>query len=273
MASGILTAAFASTTRSRRVAAVKGHREDAVAFLQRRDAGADRLDDARNLAARRERTGRAELVHVADDERVGEIDARRLDRDANLARRRVQASAARSVSAFRARRARRSSSISSESCCLGLRKAAILRMVARSTTAKGRIRQPEGLMRIISAALAAAMLASCATAAKVTLKDRFQSIGLSADMADCMVDDLDDRLSDDDLRDLARYTVGRRAPTRRSKPSTPPQDRQSARRRRHRQAASAASPGSAVDGYEARRKRPPATSAATTVAKAAPRYR
>lgn len=63
-------------------------------------------------------------------------------------------------------------------------------------------------MRIISAALAAAMLASCATAAKVTLNDRFRSIGLSADMADCMVDDLDDRLSDEDLRDLAKYTVG-----------------------------------------------------------------
>lgn len=61
-------------------------------------------------------------------------------------------------------------------------------------------------MRIILAAFAVATLASCATAAKLTLNDRFRAIGLSADMADCMVDDLDDRLSDDDLRDLARYT-------------------------------------------------------------------
>jgi hypothetical protein len=61
---------------------------------------------------------------------------------------------------------------------------------------------------MVSAALAAIVLASCATAAKVTLNDRFRSIGLSAEMADCMVDDLDDRLSDDDLRDLARYASG-----------------------------------------------------------------
>ena len=63
-------------------------------------------------------------------------------------------------------------------------------------------------MRIILAALCVAMLASCATAAKMSLNDRFKSIGLSAEMADCMVDDLDERLSDDDLGDLARYTAG-----------------------------------------------------------------
>jgi hypothetical protein len=63
-------------------------------------------------------------------------------------------------------------------------------------------------MRIISAALSLALLASCATAAKVTLNDRFRSIGLSPDMADCMVDDLDQRLDDRDLQDLAKYTVG-----------------------------------------------------------------
>lgn len=63
-------------------------------------------------------------------------------------------------------------------------------------------------MRFISAALALALLASCATAAKATLNDRFRAIGLSADMADCMVDDLDQRLDDRDLRDLAEYTVG-----------------------------------------------------------------
>lgn len=63
-------------------------------------------------------------------------------------------------------------------------------------------------MRIVSAALALTMLGSCATAAKATLNDRFRAIGLSADMSDCMVDDLDQRLDDNDLRDLARYTVG-----------------------------------------------------------------
>ncbi|OFX03051.1 MAG: hypothetical protein A3E78_16800 [Alphaproteobacteria bacterium RIFCSPHIGHO2_12_FULL_63_12] len=63
-------------------------------------------------------------------------------------------------------------------------------------------------MRIISAALAFALLASCATAARATLNDRFRAIGLSPDMADCLVDDLDQRLDDRDLRDLADFTVG-----------------------------------------------------------------
>jgi hypothetical protein len=63
-------------------------------------------------------------------------------------------------------------------------------------------------MRIGLAALSLVFLASCATAARATLKDRFRAIGLSADMADCMVDELDERLDDRDLQDLARYTVG-----------------------------------------------------------------
>lgn len=63
-------------------------------------------------------------------------------------------------------------------------------------------------MRIISAALALALLASCATSAKATLNDRFRAIGLPPEMADCMVDDLDARLDNRDLQDLARYTVG-----------------------------------------------------------------
>ncbi len=60
-------------------------------------------------------------------------------------------------------------------------------------------------MRIMFAALSIALLASCATSAKMSLNDRFKSIGLSPEMADCMVDDLNDRLSNDDLRDLAGY--------------------------------------------------------------------
>jgi len=45
-------------------------------------------------------------------------------------------------------------------------------------------------MRIILLVGIAAMVAGCATAAKLTLQDRFKAIGLSPQMADCMVDDL-----------------------------------------------------------------------------------
>lgn len=48
---------------------------------------------------------------------------------------------------------------------------------------------------------------SCATAARFTLEDRFQAIGIPAGTADCMVTELDDRLSNEDLQDLARYTL------------------------------------------------------------------
>jgi len=61
--------------------------------------------------------------------------------------------------------------------------------------------------QLIAAGFSLVLLASCATAAKYTLRDRFEAIGLSPAMADCMVDDLDDRLDDRDLRDLADYTV------------------------------------------------------------------
>jgi len=63
-------------------------------------------------------------------------------------------------------------------------------------------------MRIASVIVISVSLAACATAARVTLENRFEAIGLSPKMASCMVDDLDERLSDDDMRDLARYTVG-----------------------------------------------------------------
>ena len=52
----------------------------------------------------------------------------------------------------------------------------------------------------------AAALAGCATVAKVTLEDRFQAIGIPEGTAVCMVEDLDQRLTDDDLQDLARYS-------------------------------------------------------------------
>jgi len=63
------------------------------------------------------------------------------------------------------------------------------------------------MQKIILLAGAAMMLASCATAARYTLQDRFRAIGIPADTADCMVDELDDRLSSQDLQDLAQYTV------------------------------------------------------------------
>ena len=62
-------------------------------------------------------------------------------------------------------------------------------------------------LRLIWAALAAVMMASCATAARYTLQDRFRAIGIPGDTADCMVDELEDRLSSEDIQDLARYTL------------------------------------------------------------------
>ncbi len=51
------------------------------------------------------------------------------------------------------------------------------------------------------------MLAGCATAARYTLQDRFRAIGLPDQTADCMVDELEQRLSSEDIQDLARYTL------------------------------------------------------------------
>lgn len=62
-------------------------------------------------------------------------------------------------------------------------------------------------MRIILIMGVAAMVASCATAARITLQDRFKAIGLPPEMADCMVGDLEQRLSQEDVQDLARYTL------------------------------------------------------------------
>lgn len=52
-----------------------------------------------------------------------------------------------------------------------------------------------------------ASVASCATAARLTLQDRFRAIGLPDQTADCMVDELEQRLSSEDIQDLARYTL------------------------------------------------------------------
>jgi hypothetical protein len=60
---------------------------------------------------------------------------------------------------------------------------------------------------LIAALAAALLLASCATAARYTLQDRFRAIGLPDQTADCMVDELEQRLTSEDLQDLARYTL------------------------------------------------------------------
>jgi len=57
------------------------------------------------------------------------------------------------------------------------------------------------------AALGALAMTACATAARYTLQDRFRAIGIPAGTADCMVDDLEQRLSGEDVQDLARYTL------------------------------------------------------------------
>lgn len=66
----------------------------------------------------------------------------------------------------------------------------------------------ERVRNIFCVVIAGALLASCATAARYTLQDRFRAIGIPAKTADCMVDELDQRLSSEDLQDLAKYTVG-----------------------------------------------------------------
>ena len=63
------------------------------------------------------------------------------------------------------------------------------------------------MRRLCLMAVAAMMLSSCATAARYTLQDRFRAIGIPEGTADCMVDELDERLSNEDLQDLARYTL------------------------------------------------------------------
>jgi len=60
----------------------------------------------------------------------------------------------------------------------------------------------------IMAALAVIVFVSgCASVARYTLQDRFRAIGIPAGTADCMVDELENRLSSEDIQDLARYTV------------------------------------------------------------------
>src|ERR1041384_7245308 len=59
--------------------------EYAVADAKPAHAGADAFDDAGELGGRRERERRLELVFAGDDQRVEEIERRRLDGDDDLA--------------------------------------------------------------------------------------------------------------------------------------------------------------------------------------------
>jgi len=67
---------------------------------------------------------------------------------------------------------------------------------------------PFGQLRTGAVLASAIALTACASVATATLENRFQAIGIPAGTADCMVGDLSENLSNDDLQDLARYTVG-----------------------------------------------------------------
>jgi len=61
-------------------------------------------------------------------------------------------------------------------------------------------------IKIFAVSGLALALASCATVATASLENRLQAIGLNAETAGCMATDLNDRLSQDDVIDLTRYT-------------------------------------------------------------------
>ncbi len=52
------------------------------------------------------------------------------------------------------------------------------------------------------------LLVSCATAASKTIADNLRYLGLDKKRATCMGDELEDRLSNDDLVDLVKFTSG-----------------------------------------------------------------
>ena len=67
-----------------------GNGYDALADGPALNAFTDCLDLPGNLAARRERPGRLQLILVLDDEHVGKIDGRGTDADQKLARSRLR---------------------------------------------------------------------------------------------------------------------------------------------------------------------------------------
>ena len=67
-------------------AAIADTAHHAIAHGKIADPFADRFDRARDLATGRERARRLELVHVANDQRIGKVDRTGSDLDQNLTR-------------------------------------------------------------------------------------------------------------------------------------------------------------------------------------------
>lgn len=59
----------------------------------------------------------------------------------------------------------------------------------------------------VAIASVAALLSACATGAKLTIENRLAAIGLPTGQASCMAGQLEERLSSEDLQDVARYTL------------------------------------------------------------------
>lgn len=59
--------------------------------------------------------------------------------------------------------------------------------------------------RLLTIIAAVVLMAGCTTIAKYSLQDSLQQIGFTDRQAGCMADQLEDRLSDEDLQDLARH--------------------------------------------------------------------
>ncbi|RFB05834.1 hypothetical protein [Parvularcula marina] len=59
-------------------------------------------------------------------------------------------------------------------------------------------------MRRILLTIASFSLVACATVSKLTIEDRLRELGMSRAQADCVADELDERLDDGRLRDVAR---------------------------------------------------------------------
>jgi cytochrome c553 len=64
------------------------------------------------------------------------------------------------------------------------------------------------MKKFLIAASLVLIVSSCATIARYSIEDSLRNIGIPAARADCMGGQLKDRLSDDDLQDLARYLSG-----------------------------------------------------------------
>ncbi len=63
------------------------------------------------------------------------------------------------------------------------------------------------ILSIFVIGVVAGALASCTTGARLTIENRLAAIGLPAGQAACMANQLEERLSSEDLQDVARYTL------------------------------------------------------------------